>query len=162
MFTSSTLYHLLQQEDDCFQRLFEHLDSMPADMMVTELEDQSFVSIRHHMVHLLKTGNSVLNMLGEESEPPRDPDDLFELPEMRTAWTAMVRRAGSWLHGKSESELDNFQEFLWPGGPEIRMPRGTLFIRMLFHMAHHKGQIVQQCRLHGYPAPNTEIVWVAQ
>ena len=162
MYTSSSLYHLLQQENDCIRRMFEHLDSMPGAMLVTELENQSYPSIRHHFVHLLKTGNAMLRMLGDETEPSHDPDDLFELPEIRTAWNAYIRRCSGFLHGKSESELDYFQDYTWPSGRETRMPRGTLFIRMLFHMAHHKGQIAQQCRLHGYPAPNTEIVWVTE
>lgn len=161
MYTSSSLYHLLQQEDDCFQRLFAHLDSMPGEMIITELEDHSFVSIRAHLVHLLKAGNLMLKLLGDETEVTRDPDDLFELPELRTTWSALIRRMAGWLQGMSEAELDHFQDFVWPSGRETRMPRGTMYIRALFHMAHHKGQIVQQCRLHGYPAPNTEIVWVA-
>ncbi|MCB1187461.1 DinB family protein [bacterium] len=160
MYTSKLLYYTLLQEDDAFNRLLDHLESMPTEHFETELEDHAFASIRSHLVHLLLSGSRIMYMLGDREEPQHDIAELRGILEFRSAWNAWKRRASGWLMGKSEKELDHFENFTWPSGRETRMPHGTMFMRMLFHIAHHKGQIAAQCRLLGFPPPNTEILWI--
>ncbi len=160
MYTSKMLYYTLLQMDDAYIRLIDHLESMPNDMLETEIADHAFPSIRSHLTHLLMSGNRIMYMLGDRDEPKDDLEELRGIFQFRSAWQNLKRRAGGWLQGRSEKELDHFETFVWPSGRETRMPHGAMFMRMLFHMAHHKGQIVVQCRMLGFPAPNTDLQWV--
>lgn len=160
MYTSKLLYYTLLQVDDAFGRLLDHVETLPSDLVETEIGEQGYPSIRTQLIHSLQAGNNIMYMLGDREEPSADISEMRGILEFKAAWQALKRRAGGWLLGRSEKELDHFEDFSWPSGRETRMPCGTLFMRMLFHFAHHKGQIAAQCSQLGFPAPNTEITWV--
>jgi uncharacterized damage-inducible protein DinB len=160
MFTKLALLHFHELAHDGLARLLAHVETLPQEKFRQELEGYALPSLRAQLCHMLDVENFwVLAIQGQagiiDAEHASDLQTAAELAAYRER-TALATRA--WLATETDASLNTVRDVNDCGWYNSGIPADML-LHLMTHAYHHKGQIVAMCRLLGYPAPMTDLVW---
>ena len=84
-------------------------------------------------------------------------EDCPTMADLRAAKERLRRATQTYLGGLTEEQLNTpLAERPVDWGGELRSP-AFILLHVITHAFHHKGQLVAMLRIHGYPAPDTDL-----
>jgi uncharacterized damage-inducible protein DinB len=136
--------------------LLDHLETLPQPLLAKELDGFGFASIQAQVVHLLVCELAWVKRL-QQQRLALEGDEPHDVAGFRALQYHAVSETLAYL-GRLAAEALNQEIVLQrsDGRTLSRTPAHVLH-HVLTHAYHHKGQIVAMCRLHGYPAPDTDL-----
>lgn len=162
MFTKDALlrYHELAHEG--LAKLLEHTLSLPQEKFREALLGFAAPSVRAQLCHMLDCEAFwVLAIQGRGNEPYdwEHASDLQTAAELAGYREQVAQTTRNWLASETKESLNSKREVNDNGWFNSGIP-AEMLLHLITHAYHHKGQVVAMCRLLGYPAPMTDMVWI--
>jgi uncharacterized damage-inducible protein DinB len=156
MFTTAGLKAFHAGAHASLDVLLAHLQTMHADLLLTDLPGFARPNIRDQMFHTIACEISWIHGLQLLPLPKLSADDYVTVESLAQFKRRAMMETIEYLDRQTEDELNR----VLPQVPErwLGPPRSPAFIvhHVLTHAYHHKGQVVAMCRLLGHPAPDTD------
>jgi uncharacterized damage-inducible protein DinB len=156
MFTTVGLKSFHARAHSSLDVLLTHLRTMHADLLLAELPGFARSNIRDQMFHTIANEIFWVQGLQRVPLPHLTADDYTTVEALAELKRRAMAETLEYLDRLSEPELNQYLLRVSEGwvGP----PRSPAFIlhHVLTHAFHHKGQVVDMCRLLGHPAPDTD------
>lgn len=139
--------------------LLDYCAELPVEVFLAEREDAGWGSMRNTLVH---TASCYIFWLGETALG-EDPEQLryADFPDAASVAGLYARRVDPLVEEFRARFGGGLRTPLslgvrWQPEPFVTTPL-WVFTHMVTHEFHHKGQVVVLGRLHGYPAPDTDL-----
>jgi uncharacterized damage-inducible protein DinB len=137
--------------------LFDHLATLPAVDYAKEIPGFGYPSIRSQVIHLLGCEVRWRNRLQAIPNGPWDPTRWPTVADARALESEIRSGTLDYLSRLTEQQLNSNAELRWDDGDVAYRTPALVLHHVFTHAFHHKGQIVAMCRIHGHPAPDTDL-----
>jgi uncharacterized damage-inducible protein DinB len=162
LFSRDGLLHYHEMAHLGLARMLAHVQTLPQEKFRQPVEGFGLPSVRAQLVHLLDCEYSwVLGVqgLGDTPYDWEHEKTLQTPPELAAQREWVEAQTRAWLLSESDESLNAPREVSEDGRTHSGVP-AEMLLHLMTHAYHHKGQIAAMCRLLGYPAPSTDMVWI--
>jgi len=159
MFTIDGIRKLHGWTHSCLNIVLDHLDTLPANILVSDVPGFGFSSLQKQLVHVFNCEGLWIQALQKLPYVDCEPSKCPRVSDLRNLQQSVSVRTMEYLASLTEQQLNCDTELQFPDGEAaIRTP--ALVLHHVFtHAFHHKGQMVLMCRALGQPAPDTDLNW---
>lgn len=132
------------------------LEMKPSEFIAPLGLSWMFASIRDLFVHMVETeGEWVRRVLGEEAAATGAPAACPDAASVVTRWEEVRTRTRRALESTSDGEMDRLIETPFAGHPKLSVRQ--IFMHLLIHEVHHRGQITAAMRMRGVAPPPSDL-----
>jgi uncharacterized damage-inducible protein DinB len=159
MFTTAALRRFHDMAHEGLDKLLAHCQTIPLELWEKPLDGFGFSTLGQQLFHIYLVERYWVTAV--QGLTPEEPDwqGIPSLPELQALHDETIQATRSWLAGIDEAKLNTAVELhMW----ELRhsgVP-AEMLLHLLTHAYHHKGQAAAMCRLLGYPAPMSDMIWI--
>lgn len=159
MFTVAGALALSSWADGPREALFSHLESMPAETFTKTVTGFGIPTIRDILLHMVELECVWRDSVLGASPPNRLPRERpATLEDVRALYEENVTLTRLFLQQLTDQEFSSPRVVSFPwDGSRHRVSPAWVFMHLLTHEFHHRGQVAAMCRSLGSPAKNLEL-----
>jgi uncharacterized damage-inducible protein DinB len=132
------------------------LEMKPSEFVAPLELGWMFGSIRDLFVHMVETEEEwVRRVQGQESAASGAPAAFPDAASVVTRWEEVRTRTRQALGSASDADLDRLVETPFAGHPKLSVRQ--IFMHLLIHEVHHRGQITAAMRMRGVAPPPSDL-----
>jgi uncharacterized damage-inducible protein DinB len=155
MFTTEALREQHGRAHLSYDRLLDHVATLPAEALMTPLEGFGMPIMRNQLLHIADSEAFWLSRLEGHKFQSWNYVAYTDVPAMRAAFERVAAATRAYLEQLDDAALNAQLELTFDDGSLTTTP-ALVLSHVITHGFHHKGQVVAMCRLLGHPAPNTD------
>jgi uncharacterized damage-inducible protein DinB len=157
MFTKAGIVELHAAMHERLDLLLRHIATVPEELHRKPISGFGHPSIWKQLVHILTCEEGWVHDLQNQAFAGWCEKDYATMVALRTAKARIRQATRTYLGDLTEAQLNTTltqRPANWGG--ELRSP-AFIVLHVITHAFHHKGQAVAMLRMHGYPAPDTDL-----
>jgi uncharacterized damage-inducible protein DinB len=157
MFTKDGIRELHGLMHERLDLLLRHVATVPDHLWREPISGFGHASVWKQLVHMLSCEEGWVHDLQDKPFAGFREEDVPTIPALQATKARIQDATRTYLDGLSEAELNRtLAKRPEDWGGELRSP-AFILLHVITHAFHHKGQIVAMLRMHGYPAPDTDL-----
>jgi len=136
--------------------ILDRVAALDAEQYTRDLAS-SFPSVRDTLVHMLSAEWMwLLRCKGESPMQPLDPTAFADLAALRARWTAHDDEIDGFLGGQSDESVERVIRYRNRLGETREYVLWKIWLHVVNHSTHHRGQVVTMLRQLGASAAPTD------
>ena len=157
MFNKSGIVELHAAMHERLDLLLRHVATVPNELRHKSIPGFGHPSIWKQLVHILTCEEGWLHDLQNKPFAGWSEEDCLTMTDMLAAKERIRDTTQIYLANITEEQLNTtLAERPVDWGGELRSP-AFILLHVITHAFHHKGQVVAMLRIHGHPAPDTDL-----
>jgi uncharacterized damage-inducible protein DinB len=157
MFNKAGIIELHTATHERIDLLLRHIATIPVEFYHKSISGFGHPSIWKQLVHILTCEEGWVHDLQNKSFAGWSENDCPTMTHLLAAKERIRKETQNYLANLTEEELNTtLAERPVDWGGELRSP-AFILLHVITHAFHHKGQVVAMLRIHGYPAPDTDL-----
>ena len=157
MFNKSGIVELHIAMHERLDLLLRHVATVPNELRHKSIPGFGHPSIWKQLVHILTCEEGWLHDLQNKPFAGWSEGDCLTMTDMLAAKERIRDTTQIYLANITEEQLNaTLAERPVDWGGEPRSP-AFILLHVITHAFHHKGQVVAMLRIHGHPAPDTDL-----
>lgn len=137
--------------------LLRHVATVPDEFRHTPISGFGHPSIWKQLIHILTCEEGWVHDLQNRAFAGWSEEDCSTMADLLAAKERIRKATQTYLASLTEKQLNTtLAERPVDWGGELRSP-AFILLHVITHAFHHKGQVVAMLRIHGYPAPDTDL-----
>jgi len=157
MFNKSGIIELHTAMHERMDLLLGHIATVPDEFYQKSISGFGHPSMWTQLVHILSCEEGWVHDLQNKSFAGWSDKDCRTMAQLLAAKERIRNATQAYLANLTEVQLNTtLAERPLDWGGELRSP-AFILLHVITHAFHHKGQVVAMLRIHGYPAPDTDL-----
>jgi len=157
MFNKSGITQLHTAMHERLDLLLQHVATVPDELQHKPVSGFGHPSVWKQLVHILTCEEGWVHDLQNKSFAGWNEEDCSTMADLLAAKERIREATQTYLVNLTEEQLNTtLAERPVDWGGELRSP-AFILLHVITHAFHHKGQVVAMLRIHGYPAPDTDL-----
>jgi len=137
--------------------LLRHIATVPDELRHKPTSGFGHPSIWKQLVHILTCEEGWVHDLQNKTFAGWHAEDCPTMADLHIAKERIRGATQTYLGNLTEEQLNTtLTERPVDWGGELRSP-AFILLHVITHAFHHKGQVVAMLRIHGHPAPDTDL-----
>ena len=157
MFNKSGIIELHVAMHERLDLSLRHIATVPDELRHKPILGFGHPSIWKQLVHILTCEEGWVHDLQNKTFAGWHAEDCPTMADLLGAKSGIRKATQTYLDSLAEDQLNTtLAERPLDWGGELRSP-AFILLHVITHAFHHKGQVVAMLRIHGYPAPDTDL-----
>lgn len=157
MFNKAGIIELHSATHERVDLLMRHVATVPDELRHKPIAGFGHPSIWKQLVHILTCEEGWVHDLQNKTFAGWSEEACPTMADLLVAKSRIQKATQTYLGSLTEKQLNTpLMERPVDWGGELRSPAFTL-LHVITHAFLHKGQVVAMLRIHGYPAPDTDL-----
>jgi len=157
MFNKTGIVELHTATHERLSLLLRHIATVPDDLCHKPISGFGHASIWMQLVHILTCEEGWVHDLRNKTFAGWRAEDCPTMADLLIAKERIGNATRTYLANLTEEQLNTtLTERPVDWGGELRSP-AFILLHVITHAFHHKGQLVAMLRIHGFPAPDTDL-----
>jgi uncharacterized damage-inducible protein DinB len=157
MFNKAGIVELHSAMHERLDLLLRHIATVPDEFCQKPISGFGHPTIWKQLVHILTCEEGWVHDLQNRTFAGWYEEDCPTMADLVAAKERIRKATQTYLASLTEEQLNTtLAERPVDWGGELRSP-AFILLHVITHAFHHKGQVVAMLRIHGYPAPDTDL-----
>jgi uncharacterized damage-inducible protein DinB len=157
MFAKSGIQELHGVTHERLDLLLRHVASVPHHLLREPISGFGHPTIWKQLIHILTCEEGWVYDLQDKPFAGWQEGSASTIAALTAHKDRIRQTTRAYLDGLSEKQLNTtLAKRPQDWGGELRSP-AFILLHVMTHAFHHKGQIVAMLRIHGHPAPDTDL-----
>lgn len=157
MFNKEGIVELHTAMHERLDLLLHHVATVPDELRHKPISGFGHSSIWKQLVHILTCEEGWVHDLQNKAFAGWSEEDCPTMTALLAAKERIRKATRAYVANLTEERLNTtLSERPVDWGGELRSP-AFILLHVITHAFHHKGQVVAMLRIHGYPAPDTDL-----
>ncbi len=157
MFNKAGIIELHTATHERLDLLLQHVATVPDQLRLKPVSGFGHPSIWKQLVHILICEEGWVHDLQNKTFAGWHEEDCSTMTDLLAAKERIRKATQIYLGNLTEEQLNTtLTERPVDWGGDLRSP-AFILMHVITHAFHHKGQVVAMLRIHGYPAPDTDL-----
>lgn len=157
MFNKAGTIELHTATHERLDLLLQHVATVPDQLRFKPVSGFGHPSIWKQLVHILTCEEGWVHDLQNKTFAGWHEEDCSTMTDLLAAKERIRKATQIYLGNLTEEQLNTtLTERPVDWGGDLRSP-AFILMHVITHAFHHKGQVVAMLRIHGYPAPDTDL-----